>query len=286
MAEFEVNEIEKSRGDPNFNGYNVMPLMDIKWVERLIPLDKINTDGNLVGINSRPLRNAHTNKIKANYTGDTPIPKVMWHSGDDFYYVVEGQHVFEAWLEHIKEGNINIEKPCDIKCLVMQDASGRNLDGNIIEDKETAYMYSFRMNDGQERNCISDVVGMIMVLSDKYIRETGKRKGVIGYIIKNQCSHKILTEDTIKKYHSLGEKLKRHDLLEKAQLERWTMIQIEAEINHFTLEKPNKKKVSLNLYKKDADKFKELKFDDCEFWSKIIDEGITPGMILGNLGLI
>jgi len=67
----------------------------------------------------------------------------------------------------------------------MQDASGRNLDGNIIEDKETAYMYSFRMNDGQERNCISDVVGMIMVLSDKYIRETGKRKGVIGYIIEN-----------------------------------------------------------------------------------------------------
>ncbi|MCX9084073.1 MAG: hypothetical protein OIN87_04640 [Candidatus Methanoperedens sp.] len=272
MPEFEVTPDRSG-----FLGYNSLDGMNIQWQEKNISLKEINSDGSIRGINSRPIRDGHINKLKANYTGDTPNPKVMWHSIDEFYYIIDGQHMFNAWLSNINEGKI--DRPESIRCSVIQDLSGRTMDGNIDEDRDTAYMYSFRMNDGTERNCISDIIGMVMVLADKYIRENKKVKGIIEYITEKQASNKKLSKETIYKYHSIGKKLKALNLLEEAQLKRLTMIEIEALIARYKLV-DDKKKVSMRLYIPDADKFKEQKFDDFKFWQKLLREDITPKMIL------
>lgn len=252
--------------------YNVPSELDIIFEEMLIPLENIKTDGYEREIEHRPVRQPHVNKLKASYTGDYIKPKVVYSSEDEYYHVVQGQHLIEAIRQLINEQKIKsmIEMKCDV---IKRKSTNMIMDEQNFDDKKLCFQYSYRVTDSQERNCISDTIWMIIQLADEYEEKTGKTHGVIEYIYENQYGYRKLTESTIKIYKGYGNRLKELNLMEKAQKERWGEPIIKAEIEKYKLSSSDMKELKIKLPQWAYDELIKKGFDDSEVY---IDIARTP----------
>ncbi len=243
--------------------------MDIGFDGKMIPIYQIRADGYEIGVNHRPIRLAHVNKIKSNFSGDLVPIKVVFDRRDGFYHIVQGQHVFTAFKEQMNDVEIDSIK-CDI---IKRKSTGVQLDASKPEDCDLCFEYSFRVTEGQEKNCISDKIVMVMELSKRYERETGKVHGIVDYIYDHQYGYQRLSKETIKLYKNYGESLKTLGLLKQAQRERWVTAVIDSKIKSYKLRAKRMKEIKIKLPDGIADEFRNLGLTDAEFWVKAINEG-------------
>lgn len=226
--------------------YNQTGSINIAFDEKLIPIDQIKADGYELGANHRPIRTAHVNKIKSTFSGDLITIKVVFDSRDSYYHIIQGQHVFTALTQLINEGKI--EPKDTIKCdVIKRKSTNIQLDASKFEDRSQCFEYSFRVTEGQEKNCISDTINMVIELSERYERETGKIHGIIDYIFQNQYGYQKLSKETIKLYKNYGESLRRLGLLEQAQRERWVINVIDSVIKSYKLRSKRMKEIKIKL---------------------------------------
>lgn len=96
--------------------YNKIGSLDIAFDEQIIHIDQIKADGYEIGVNHRPIRTAHVNKIKSNFSGDMVSLKVVFDHRYGFYHIVQGQHIFTAFRELMSEGKIEPKDTinCDV----------------------------------------------------------------------------------------------------------------------------------------------------------------------------
>lgn len=243
--------------------YNKVGFMDIDFDDKEISIDKIKTDGYEIGVNHRPLRTPHVNKIASNFIGDTIHIKAVFDSRDGCYHIIQGQHVFTA-LKSISY------PPAYIICgIIKNKTTGIQLDACKKEDREICFQYSYRVTDGQEKNCISDKICMVTELSDKY-KESGNTKGVIDYVYEHQYGFQKLSLSTLKLYSMYGHALKKHNLLIYAQKEHWDEKMIKARIEEYKLKKKDYQNITLRLDKDTAMRFIENGLLDNTFWKEAL----------------
>lgn len=245
--------------------YNTLKDLDIGFKEINIPIVKITTDGYKRGVNHRPIRQPHVNKIKASFTGDIEKPKVVYSSLDECYHILQRQHLIEAVKQLINEGRI---APIDvIRCdLIIRKSTGQQLDESKPEDRSLCFEYSYRVTDSQERNCSADTIRMVLELADRYKRETGKTRGVLNYIHEHQYGYKILDKGYIGTLKSYGDRLRENNLMEVALKEKWVEAQIKAVLDNYKLRSGNMKDLKINLPEWAYNKLK--KYDD-KFWLEL-----------------
>lgn len=243
--------------------YNSTGYMDIAFDEKTISIDKIKNDGYDIGVNHRPIRDPHVNKIKSTFIGDHITIKAVFDSRDGCYHIIQGQHVFTASIQLMSNKG-------DILCgIIKNKLNGVYLDAGNKEDRDICFEYSYRMTEGQERNCMADKICMVVELSDKYKEESGYTHGVVDYVCNHQYGFQKLSEGTIKQYLSYGNALKKHNLLIYAQKERWDEKMIKSRIEEYKLKKKTYKTINLKLDEETARRFIDSGLAENTLWKDV-----------------
>jgi hypothetical protein len=246
-------ELDKFESGDSFV-YNFTNTLDVTFDEQLIFIDRIKTDGYEIGVNHRPVRTPHVNKIKSTFIGDSIAVKVVFDSRDEFYHIIQGQHLFTAYMQ------MQSEQVDSIKCEVIKcKSSDIQLDACLPDDRRVCYQYSFRVTDGQERNQLADKISMVVELSDTFKETTGKTQGVNEYIYDNQYGYRKLSIGSIKQYLMFGTALKTHNQLITAQSEQWNTDKIKSVVEGYRMVKKKYTTITFRVESQIAMKFHENK---------------------------